>query len=165
MVRAATKYSFSFANRSARRNVKVTGVDVEKVITDRMYLMPHVNKRQDTENDGKEKYWVVSGNARRYLPIDQSDSWFANREWIDWMAKEAEKTGDNETQPDADEEWLTDYEVPPSGTGTSGDGTTSYTMEFTASVPASTTVESPSPVVVPIFICPRAVAGLTVTRC
>lgn len=147
MVRAATKYSFSFANRSTRRNVKVTGVDVEKVITDRMFLMPHVNKGQDTKDGGKEKYWVVSGDSVRYLPIDQSGSWFANREWIDWMEKEAGKTGDNETQPDADEEWLTDYKVPKSGTGTSGDGTTSYTMEFTADVPASTAVESP--VVVP----------------
>ena len=178
VVRAATKYSFSFKNTSAQREIKVTGVDIEKVITDRMFLMPHVNKAADPDDANKEKkYWVVSPNettGKRYLSAtgesseeSNSNLWsFVDREWIDWMVKEAEKTQKPVTQP-KDYEWLTDYNVPKpktsgsgegasgsgegtpgSGEGTSNEGTCSYRMNFTTpvTVPAKVASTKPTPV-------------------
>lgn len=156
VVRAATKYSFSFANTSANRNIKVTSAVIKNVITDRMYLMPHVNK-ETAETDGKGKYWVVSRDdssgdpSKRYLSAQtEADSWFTGREWIDWLAAEAERTNGEAALPDASEEWLTDYEVPPpstpeGGEETPGNGTAPFEMEFTApvEVPANTTEGNP----------------------
>lgn len=133
VVRAATKYSFNFKNTSAHRNIQVNSVDIEKVITDRMYLMPHVNKEKDNE-DGTDKYWVVSDKAteKKYLQ-NKTNSWFTNREWIDWMVEEAKKTNGNATLPGDNEEWLTDYKVPAGETST-------YNMKYTdpVKVPANT---------------------------
>lgn len=135
VVRAATKYSFNFKNTSAHRNIQVNSVDIEKVITDRMYLMPHVNKEKDNE-DGTDKYWVVSDKAteKKYLQ-NKTNSWFTNREWIDWMVEEEKKTNSSATLPDGNEEWLTDYKVPvPDGE------TSTYNMKYTdpVEVPANT---------------------------
>lgn len=134
VVRAATKYSFNFKNTSAHRNIQVNSVDIEKVITDRMYLMPHVNKEADNE-DGTDKYWVVSDktNKKNYLQ-NKTNSWFTNREWIDWMVVEAAETNGDATLPDTgEEEWLTDYKVPDGETST-------YNMKYTdpVKVPANT---------------------------
>lgn len=135
VVRAATKYSFNFKNTSAHRNIQVNSVDIKDVITNRMYLMPHVNKEKDN-TDGTDKYWVVPDKAteKKYLP-NKTDSWFTNREWIDWMAAEAEQTNGNATLPADNEEWLTDYEVPEDGITC-----TSYNMKYTdpVKVPANT---------------------------
>lgn len=103
LVRAATKFSFKFTNQSKKRDITVTGIDINGVITDQMYLMPHVNK-----ND-KDKYWVVEetetdGNVT-YTPLD------LEKDWIDWMGYEA-----NASQSGTDNKWLTDYEVPTSVT-------------------------------------------------
>ncbi|WP_065217901.1 MULTISPECIES: hypothetical protein [Butyricimonas] len=95
VVRAATKFSFNFINKSAQRTISVTGIDIESVITDPMYLMPHVNK-----NAGGH-YWVVDHEEASNL---------TGKDWIDWMVEEAEKT---ET---AQYQWLTDYEVPTEAT-------------------------------------------------
>ena len=103
LVRAATKFSFEFTNQSTERNITVTGIDVKQVITDRMYLMPHVN----TNGDGK--YWVVKETV--------SSSTFAervledNQDWVDWMEQEVNKSKENK-----DDEWLTDYEIPAGAT-------------------------------------------------
>lgn len=105
LVRAATKFSFKFTNQSKKRDITVTGIDINGVITDQMYLMPHVNK-----ND-KNKYWVVEetktdGNVT-YKSLD------LEKDWIDWMGYEA-----NASQNGTDNKWLTDYEVPTSATAT-----------------------------------------------
>lgn len=189
VVRAATKYSFSFKNTSAQREIKVTGVDIEKVITDRMFLMPHVNKAEDPNDANKEKYWVVSrnegnSNFKKYLSAtgesseeSNSNPWsFVNREWIDWMVEEAEKTQKPATQP-KDYEWLTDYNVPEpktsgsgegasgngegtsgSGEGTSNEGTCSYRMNFTnpVIVLVKATSAEPTPVAAPNFYLPES---------
>lgn len=131
VVRAATKYFFNFKNTSAHRNIQVNSVEIKDVITNRMYLMPHVNK-ETAETEGKGKYWVVPDKAteKKYLQ-NKTNSWFTNREWIDWMVAEAENTGSNETRQ---EEWLTDYEVPVDGVTC-----TSYKMQYTpfVEVPAN----------------------------
>lgn len=105
LVRAATKFSFKFTNQSKKRDITVTGIDINGVITDQMYLMPRVNK-----ND-KDKYWVVEetktdGNVT-YKSLD------LEKDWIDWMGYEA-----NASQSGTDNKWLTDYEVPTSATAT-----------------------------------------------
>lgn len=150
VVRAATKYSFNFKNTSAHRNIQVNSVDIEKVITDRMYLMPHVNKEKDNK-DETDKYWVVLDKAteKNYLQ-NKTNSWFTNREWIDWMVDEADETNGNATLPDGNEEWLTDYDVPQPNTSEGGEevpdnGTVSFEMKFSPSVevPANTTNENP----------------------
>lgn len=105
LVRAATKFSFEFTNKSTERNITVTSIDVEQVVTDRMYLMPHVN------TNGGGKYWVVKETV--------SSSTFAervledNRDWVDWMEQEVKKSKENK-----DDEWLTDYEIPAGATAT-----------------------------------------------
>lgn len=133
VVRAATKYSFNFKNTSAHRNIQVNSVDIKDVITNRMYLMPHVNKEKDN-TDGTDKYWVVSDktNKKNYLQ-NKTNSWFTNREWIDWMVEEAGETNGNTDLPDTgEEEWLTDYDVPNGETST-------YNMKYTdpVKVPAN----------------------------
>lgn len=105
LVRAATKFTFEFTNQSTGRDITVTGIDIQQVITDRMYLMPHVNKRV---YDGQSKYWVVeetgTGDNVTYTEKAVAD-------WLDWMGQEAE-----DSNAGADNEWLTDYEVPTSAT-------------------------------------------------
>lgn len=104
LVRAATKFTFEFTNQSTQRDITVTGIDIEQVITDRMYLMPRVNKNSE------DKYWVVEETGTdgtvQYAKKEVTD-------WTDWMGQEAEdsKTG-------TDNEWLTDYEVPTTETTT-----------------------------------------------
>lgn len=101
LVRAATKFTFEFTNQSTQRDITVTGIDIQQVITDQMYLMPHVNKQ---EYNGQSKYWVVeetgTGDNVTYTKKPVAD-------WLDWMGQEAEKSNRGE-----DNEWLTDYEVP-----------------------------------------------------
>ena len=125
LVRAATKFSFKFTNQSKKRDITVTGIDINGVITDQIYLMPHVNK-----ND-KDKYWVVEetetdGNVT-YKSLD------LEKDWIDWMGYEA-----NATQSGTDNKWLTDYEVPTSATTATAKVTTSL------KIPAATDAQ-PSP--------------------
>lgn len=163
VVRAATKYSFSFANTSVLRSIQVNSVEIKDVITNRMYLMPHVNK-ETAETEGKGKYWVVPDKAteKKYLP-NTTDSWFTNREWIDWMVTEAGETNGNATLPDTDkEEWLTDYDVPQPNTPEGGEempdnGTVSFEMKFSPSVevPTNTTKENPK-VVSQYFYLPES---------
>ena len=123
LVRAATKFSFKFTNQSKKRDITVTGIDINGVITDQMYLMPHVNKKDD-------KYWVVeetetNGNVT-YTPLD------LEKDWIDWMGYEA-----NASQSGADNKWLTDYKVPTSVTSTA-------TVDASLKIPAATDAQ-PSP--------------------
>ena len=123
LVRAATKFSFKFTNQSKKRDITVTGIDINGVITDQMYLMPHVNKKDD-------KYWVVEetetdGNVT-YTPLD------LEKDWIDWMGYEA-----NASQSGADNKWLTDYKVPTSVTSTA-------TVDTLLKIPAATDAQ-PSP--------------------
>lgn len=123
LVRAATKFSFKFTNQSKKRDITVTGIDINGVITDQMYLMPHVNKKDD-------KYWVVEetetdGNVT-YTPLD------LEKDWIDWMGYEA-----NASQSGADNKWLTDYKVPTSVTSTA-------TVDASLKIPAATDAQ-PSP--------------------
>lgn len=123
LVRAATKFSFKFTNQSKKRNITVTGIDINGVITDQMYLMPHVNKKND-------KYWVVeetkTGGNVTYKSLD------LEKDWIDWMGYEA-----NASQSGTDNKWLTDYEVPTSATATAKVATS---LEISAA-----TDEQPSP--------------------
>lgn len=100
LVRAATKLSFEFTNQSTRKAVTVTGIDIQQVITDRMYLMPHVNKNSE------DKYWVVEETETDGTPQYASKP-LVNQDWVDWMGDEAQKSNE-----DKDNEWLTDYEVP-----------------------------------------------------
>lgn len=124
LIRAATKFSFKFTNQSKKRDITVTGIDINGVITDQIYLMPHVNK-----ND-KDKYWVVEetetdGNVT-YTPLD------LEKDWIDWMGYEA-----NASQSGADNKWLTDYKVPTSVTSTA-------IVDTLLKIPAATDAQ-PSP--------------------
>lgn len=130
LVRAATKFTFEFKKESTDRLITVTGIDIQRVITDRMYLMPHVNKR-----DGQ--YWVVEetetdGNVT-YAEKTVDD-------WVDWMGQEAEysKTG-------VDNEWLTDYEVPQDPTI----GIASITPATPIEVPETGSVELPNAIYLP----------------
>lgn len=124
LVRAATKFSFKFTNQSKKRDITVTGIDINGVITDQMYLMPHVNKKND-------KYWVVEetetdGNVT-YTPLD------LEKDWIDWMGYEA-----NASQSGTDNKWLTDYEVPTSAI------TKNVQVATSLEIPAATDAQ-PSP--------------------
>lgn len=96
MVRAATKFSFTFTNavQSIPKSIAIKKIALDK-IADKAYLMPHVNKNSDN------KYWVANTDRQTAVAIDAS--------WIDWMVKEAEKTADNNFNQ---YQWLTDYEVP-----------------------------------------------------
>lgn len=96
MVRAATKFSFTFTNavQSIPKSIAIKKIALDK-IADKAYLMPHVNKNSDN------KYWVANTDRQTAVAIDAS--------WIDWMVREAEKTADNNI---AQYQWLTDYEVP-----------------------------------------------------
>lgn len=129
LVRAATKFSFEFTNRSTRKAVTVTGIDIDRVITDRMYLMPHVNKIT-SEGEHKGKYWVFDDTKTE---TDDPKSYIAD--WVEWMGQEAtaSETGN-------DHQWLTDYEVPDNATPRTA------TVPFTsAEIPAATDAElSPS---------------------
>ena len=108
VIRAATKFSFSFANRSSRRNIEVTGFSLTKAVDDRMYLMPHVNRNEDG------RYWVVDSKRKRAISLPETDvpenhkvtEW----DWINWMVAEAEKTKDDENIEKY--QWLTDYDIP-----------------------------------------------------
>lgn len=125
VVRAATKFSFNFENRSAQRKISVTGIEIESVITDHMYLMPHVSK------NAEGYYWVVDNEENNYkaLPLNEGTevSNVTGKDWIDWMVEEAKKTEIAQYQ------WLTDYGVPESTTKT-------VSHEFTPSleIPAKT---------------------------
>ena len=102
VVRAATKFSFSFTNHSTQRAISVTGFKLEKVIGDKMYLMPHVNK------NSAGRYWVVNhpdGDNYTVSQLGDETSEASDRDWINWMVKETKKTGTDPYQ------WLTDYEV------------------------------------------------------
>lgn len=44
LVRAATKFSFTFSNESAHKTVELTGYGLESVTTDRMYLYAHTSE-------------------------------------------------------------------------------------------------------------------------
>lgn len=134
LVRAATKFTFEFTNQSTERDITVTGIDIEKVITDRMYLMPHVNK------NANGKYWVVeeteTGDNVTYTEKEVTD-------WVDWLGQEAEdsKTGE-------DNEWLTDYEVPTTETTTAKLHTELHMSAATGTEPYPS-VEAPNAIYLP----------------
>lgn len=118
VIRAATKFSFEFTNRSSRREITVTGFSLIKAVGDRMYLMPHVNKNKDG------RYWVVNSERNGVISLPKTDTPDANHkvtewDWIRWMAAEAKKTGkgDNIDQY----QWLTDYDIPDALEGGSGE--------------------------------------------
>lgn len=120
LVRAATKFSFEFTKQSTERDITVTGINIQQVITNRMYLMPHVNKRNG-------QYWVVEETET------DGTVQYAKKEvtnWADWMGQEAEdsKTG-------TDNEWLTDYEVPASATNETARITLSDPIEISSGEP------------------------------
>ena len=107
VVRAATKFSFNFINRSSRRNITVTGFSLTKAVGDRMYLMPHVNR------NAEGKYWVVNSERDAAVSLPETDSPDANHkvtewDWINWMAAEAKKTEGN---GNIEYQWLTDYDI------------------------------------------------------
>ncbi len=109
VVRAATKFSFSFANRSSRRNIEVTGFSLTKAVNDRMYLMPHVNRNEDG------RYWVVDSERKRAISLPETDVPDVNHkvtewDWINWMVAEAVKTKEDENIEKY--QWLTDYDIP-----------------------------------------------------
>lgn len=139
VVRTATKFSFKFTNESTLKDITIKGFDLKKIIKDRMYLMPHVNKK-----DGK--YWVV--NALRTSPREL-DGNGTDKDWIDWMVEEVKKTKDDENIDQY--EWLTDYTVPRSQTETEEDGKFSHSFETSISVPKGETegVSAPSPIYLP----------------
>lgn len=97
VVRAATKFSFTFTNavQSITKNITIKKIAIDQ-IADKAYLMPHVNKNSNN------KYWVADTDRESAVPLDKN--------WIAWMVDEAEKTkeGNNINQY----QWLTDYEVP-----------------------------------------------------
>jgi len=108
VVRAATKFSFCFMKKTAKRNIDVMGFRLEEIIRDRMYLMPHVNKDKETG-----QYWIVdssNGFSKRFLG-EESQSDYTDKDWIKWMNQEAEKCED-ENEYLEKYQWLTDYEVP-----------------------------------------------------
>ena len=111
LVRAATKFSFEFTNQSTERNITVTSIDVEQVITDRMYLMPHVN------TNGGGKYWVVE-ETKAESGSTYAEKVLQDMDWGKWMDGEIERSKRKE-----DNEWLTDYEIP--------GGVTTTTHKFT----------------------------------
>lgn len=134
LVRAATKFTFEFTNQSTQRDITVTGIDIQQVITGRMYLMPHVNKNENG------KYWVVketeTGDNVTYTEKEVTD-------WVDWLGQEAEdsKTGE-------DNEWLTDYEVPTTETTTAELHTELHMSAATGTEPYPS-VEAPNAIYLP----------------
>lgn len=117
VIRAATKFSFEFTNRSSRREITVTGFSLTKAVGDRMYLMPHVNKNKEG------RYWVVNSGRNGVISLPETDAPAGHKvtewDWISWMAAEAKKTGkgDNIDQY----QWLTDYDIPDASEGGSGE--------------------------------------------
>lgn len=97
VVRAATKFSFTFTNAvtSMSKDITIKKIAIDK-IADKAYLMPHVNKNNDN------KYWVADTERESAVPLDKS--------WIAWMVDEAEKTKEGNNIDKY--QWLTDYEVP-----------------------------------------------------
>lgn len=109
VVRAATKFSFNFTNRSSRRNITVTGFSLTKAVKDRMYLMPHVNRNE------AGRYWVVNSARNSSMPLPATGTPDVNHkvtewDWINWMVAEAEKTKNDENIEEY--QWLTDYDIP-----------------------------------------------------
>lgn len=139
LVRAATKFSFEFTNRSTRKAVTVTDIDINRVITDRMYLMPHVNKIT-SEGEHKGKYWVFDDTKTE---TDDPKSYIAD--WVEWMEQEA---ADSETGND--HQWLTDYEVPDNATpGTATVLFTSLSMQAATSTEPYPSAEAPDAIYLP----------------
>ena len=128
VIRAATKFSFSFTNRSSRRNIEVTGFSLTKAVDDRMYLMPHVNRNEDG------RYWVVDSERNGTILLPETDAPDASHkvtewDWINWMVAEAEASqggGIDQYQ------WLTDYEIPPvdASGGESGEESSRVRVDF-----------------------------------
>lgn len=110
LVRAATKFTFEFTNQSIERDITVTGIDVSQVVTDKMYLMPHVK----TKNG---KYWVVE-ETKAESGSTYAEKVLQDMDWGKWMDGEIERSKRKE-----DNEWLTDYEIP--------GGTDPQTVQFT----------------------------------
>lgn len=109
VVRAATKFSFSFTNHSSRRNIKVTGFSLTKAVDNRMYLMPHVNRNEDG------RYWVVDSERKQAISLPETDVPNVNHkvtewDWINWMVAEAVKTEEDKNIEKY--QWLTDYDIP-----------------------------------------------------
>ena len=131
VVRAATKFSFNFINRSSRRNITVTGFSLTKAVGDRMYLMPHVNR------NAEGKYWVVNSERDAAVSLPETDS---------AEAKKTEGNGNIEYQ------WLTDYDIPPvdASGGESGEESSRVRVDFKSpvTVPAisASGVNEPIPV-------------------
>lgn len=130
VIRAATKFSFEFTNRSSRREITVTGFSLTKAVGDRMYLMPHVNKNKDG------RYWVVNSERNGVISLPETGAPAGHKvtewDWISWMAAEAKKTGkgDNIDQY----QWLTDYDIPDASEGGSGEESSRVRVDFKKSV-------------------------------
>lgn len=148
VIRAATKFSFEFTNRSSRRDITVTGFSLTKAVGDRMYLMPHVNKNKDG------RYWVVNSERNGAISLPETDTPDANHkvtewDWIRWMAAEADKTeeGGNIDQY----QWLTDYDIPDASEGGSGEESSRVRVDFknSVAVPAILAGSAEEPVSVP----------------
>ncbi len=106
LVRAATKFSFGFTNRTgtvpadAARAIRVERVRIEKIAATQMYLMPQVRP------NAAGRYWVVDSDRASVVLLGQDGGEVTARDWIEWMVTE---TG----QADAHRyQWLTGYEVP-----------------------------------------------------
>lgn len=133
LVRAATKFTFEFKKESTDRLIAVTGIDIQRVITDRMYLMPHVNKNSEG------LYWVVE-ETKTETGDDVTYTEKTVEDWLVWMGEEAE-----ESKTGADNEWLTDYEVPTSAT----DESHSITFDAPITVPETGVVNIPKVIYLP----------------
>lgn len=106
LVRAATKFSFSFTNRTgavseyAAKSIRVERVRIDRIAATQMYLMPHVRRNAD------ERYWVVDTDRSTSVQLGIAGVEATEKDWIDWMVDETEKSDVGQYQ------WLTDYEVP-----------------------------------------------------
>ena len=157
VIRAATKFSFSFANRSSRRNIEVTGFSLTKAVNDRMYLMPHVNRNEDG------RYWVVDSKRKRAISLPETDVPDVNhkvteRDWIKWMVAEAEKTEEDKNIEKY--QWLTDYDIPATddSEGESGEEGSLVSVNFKEKVTLSaiTAGNAAKPVSVEPFYLPES---------
>ncbi|WP_299991820.1 hypothetical protein [uncultured Bacteroides sp.] len=157
VIRAATKFSFSFANRSSRRNIEVTGFSLTKAVNDRMYLMPHVNRNEDG------RYWVVDSERERAISLPEIDVPDVNHkvtewDWINWMVAEAEKTEEDKNIEKY--QWLTDYDIPTTddSEGESGEEVSLVSVNFKKKVTLSaiTAGNAEKPVSVEPFYLPES---------
>ncbi len=106
LVRAATKFSFSFTNRTgavsedAAKSIRVERVRIDRIAATRMYLMPHVLRNSD------DRYWVVDTDRGSVVQLGAVGVEATEKDWIDWMVDETGKKNTDLYQ------WLIGYEIP-----------------------------------------------------